>query len=168
MKEVYYHLAVTIKREALSVDIPVGPRLKVAETQFQFLHKVSIHTLLSTRKLVQPTFTKRAVLNFELLKSKQALGKMSSMTVECKEESMKFSSGVFQDAFHATTVHGDKWVLKTYNQKDKNTISETVKSTVENHCRKQVQMSCIGKAPLTLLLLISTKFGKCFKYNRCY
>ena len=104
---------------------------------------------------MQPTFTKKAVLNFERFEIETGTWK-NVMTVECKVESMKFSSGVFQDAFHATTVHGDEWVLKTYNQKAKNTISETVKSTVENHCRKQVQMSCIGKAPLTLLMLIST------------
>ena len=27
------------KRQALSVDIPVGPRLKIPEIQFQFLHQ---------------------------------------------------------------------------------------------------------------------------------
>ena len=51
------------KRQALSVDIPVGPRLKIPEIQFPA--SVSIDTLLSAGKLVQPTFTKKAVLNFE-------------------------------------------------------------------------------------------------------
>ena len=51
------------KRQALSVDIPVGPRLKIPETQFPA--SVSIDTLLSAGKLVQPTFTKKAELNFE-------------------------------------------------------------------------------------------------------
>ena len=51
------------KRQALSVDIPVGPRLKIPETQFPA--SVSIDTLLSAGKLVRPTFTKKAVLNFE-------------------------------------------------------------------------------------------------------
>ena len=51
------------KRQALSEDIPVGPRLKIPETQFPA--SVSIDTLLSAGKLVQPTFTKKAVLNFE-------------------------------------------------------------------------------------------------------
>ena len=66
-------------------------------------------------------------------------------------------------------MHGDKWVIKTYNQKAKNTISDTVKSTVENHCRKQVQMHAVARhlakkfernAPST--------FEECLKYNRCY
>ena len=120
------------KRQALSADIPVRPRLKM-----QFPASVSIDTLLSAGKLVRPTLTKKAVLNFERFEIETGTWK-SVMTVECKVESVKFSSGAFRDAFHATILHGDKWVLKTYNQKAKNTISETMKSTVENHCRKQV------------------------------
>ena len=93
---------------------------------------------------MQGTFTKKAVLNFEHFEIETGTWKYV-MTVECKVESMKFLSGVFQDTFHATTLHGDKWVLKIYNQKAKNTISETVKSTVENHCKKQVQMHALAK-----------------------
>lgn len=59
---------------------------------------------------MQPTFTKKAVLNFERFEIETATWK-NVMTVECKVESVKFSSGAFRDAFHATTVHGDKWVL---------------------------------------------------------
>ena len=93
---------------------------------------------------MQPTVTKKAVLYLERFEIKTGTWK-NVMTVECKVDSMKFSSGVFQDAFHATIVHGDKWVFKAYNQKAKNTISETVKSTVENHCRKQVQMHVLAR-----------------------
>ena len=153
-------------RQALSADNPVGPRLKIPETQFPA--SVSIDTLLNAGKFVQPRFPKNAVLNFEQFEIEAGTWK-NVMNVECRVESEKFSSGAFRDAFHATTVHGDKWVIKTYNQKAKNTISETVKSTVENHCRKQVQMHAVArhlakkferKAP--------SKFGECFKYNRCY
>ena len=154
------------KRQALSEDIPVGPRLKIPETQFPA--SVSIDTLLSAGKLVQPTFTKKAVLNFECFEIETGTWE-NVMTVECKVESVKFSSGAFRDAFHATTVHGDKWVLKTYNQKAKNTISETVKSTVENHCRKQVQMHAVARhLAKKFERNAPTKFGECFKYNRCY
>ena len=71
---------------------------------------------------MQPTFTKGALLSFERFEIETATWK-NVMTVECKVESVKFSSGAFRDAFHATTVHGDKWVLKTCNQKAKNTIA---------------------------------------------
>ncbi|XP_078350666.1 myosin heavy chain kinase B-like [Oculina patagonica] len=147
-------------------DYHVGPRLKIPETQFPA--SVSIDTLLNAGKLVKPIFSKKAKLNFEHFDIES--GKWQNvMNVECEVESEKFSSGAFRDAYHATTVHGDKWVIKTYNQKTKNTISDTVKSTVENHCRKQVQMHAVArhlakkferKAPST--------FGECFKYNRCY
>ena len=63
---------------------------------------------------------------FEIFEIETGIWK-NGMTVECKVESIKFSSGVFQYTFHVTTVHGDEWVLKTYNQKARNTISETVK-----------------------------------------
>ena len=69
------------KRQALSVDIPVGPRLKIPETQFPA--SVSIDTLLSAGKLVQPTFTKKAVLNFEHFEIQTGIWK-NVMTVECK------------------------------------------------------------------------------------
>ena len=58
---------------------------------------------------MQPTFTKGAVLNFERFEIETATWK-NVMTVECKVESVKFSCGAFRDTFHATTVHGDKWV----------------------------------------------------------
>ena len=60
---------------------------------------------------MQPTFTKKAVLNFERFEIETATWK-NVMTVGCKVESLKFSSGAFEDAFHATIVHGYKWVLK--------------------------------------------------------
>ena len=93
----------------------------------------------------------------------------NAMNVDCEVEGDRFSSGAFRDAFHVSTKHGQKWVLKTYNQKAKNTIVDTLNSTVESHCRKQVQMHAVARhianefernAPST--------FGQCFKYNRCY
>ena len=76
------------KRRTLSADIP--------ETQFPA--SVSIDTLLGAGKLVQPTFTKGAVLYFERFEIETATWK-NVMTVECKVESVKFSSGAFRDAF---------------------------------------------------------------------
>ena len=56
-----------------------------------------------------------------------------------------------------------------YNQKAKNTISETVKSTVENHCRKQVQMHAVARhLAQEFKRNAPTKFGECVKCNRCY
>ena len=66
-------------------------------------------------------------------------------------------------------MHGDKWVLKTYNQKANNTISETVMSTVENHCRKQMQMHAVARhLAQKFEINAPTKFRECFKYNWCY
>ena len=55
------------------------------------------------------------------------------------------------------------------NQNAKNTINETVKSTVENHCSKQVQMYTVARhLAKTFERNAPTKFRECFKYNRCY
>ena len=43
---------------------------------------------------MQPKFTKKAVLNFERFEIKTGTWK-NVMTVECKVESVKFSSGAF-------------------------------------------------------------------------
>ena len=54
---------------------------------------------------MQPTFTEKAVLNFERFEIETVTWK-NVMTVGCKVESViiKLSSGAFQDAFHTTTV----------------------------------------------------------------
>ena len=57
----------------------------------------------------------------------------------------------------------------TLNQKAKNTVSETVKSTVEIHNRKQVQMyTVVRHLAKTFERNAPTKFRECFKCNRCY
>ena len=43
----------------------------------------------------------------------------NAMNIDCEVEGDRFSSGAFRDAFHVSTKHGQKWVLKTYNQKAK-------------------------------------------------
>ena len=51
---------------------------------------------------------------------------------------------------------------------------DSCKSTVENHCRKQVQMHALTRhlwpfyCSSPLERNAPTKFGECFKYNRCY
>jgi len=74
---------------------------EIPETHFPA--SVSIDTLLNAEKLVQPTFTEKAVLNFERFEIETATWK-NVMTVGCKVESVKFSSGAFQDTFYNTTV----------------------------------------------------------------
>ena len=76
------------KRQVFSVVISVGPRLQIPEAQFPA--SVSTDTLLSAGKLVQPTFTRKAVLNFEHFEIETGTWK-NVMTVECKVESAKFS-----------------------------------------------------------------------------
>ncbi len=152
-------------KPVLSMDNPrVCRSPNIPPTKFPA--SVSIETLLNAGKLVQPK--KKTALNFEKFDIESGSWE-NAMNVECEVECEKFSSGAFRDAFHVTTVHGEKWVMKKYNETATNTILNTVKSTVENHCRKQVQMHAVARhitskfernAPST--------FGQCFKYNRCY
>jgi hypothetical protein len=58
---------------------------------------------------------------------------------------------------------------KYYNAKAVASITETLDSTVEDHCRKQVQMHAVathitGKFNSK----VPADFGECFKYNQCY
>ena len=78
MKEVYYHLAVIIKSRCLVL-------ISLLDQGYR-----SIDTLLSAGKLEQPTFTRKAVLNFEHFEIETGTWK-NVMTVECKVERAKSS-----------------------------------------------------------------------------
>ena len=82
---------------------------------------------------------KKTALDFEKFDIESSSWK-NAMNVECEVECEKFSSGAFRDAVHVTTKHGEKRVLKKYKGKAADTILNTLKSTMENHCRKQVKM----------------------------
>ena len=82
----------------------------------------------------------------------------------------KFASGAFHDAFKATAESGsqckEKWVVKEYNVKSKKTIKDTLKTTIEIHTRKQVQMP----QPLTkqFRTIVPEELGQSFAYNKVF
>ena len=62
-----------------------------------------------------------------------------------------------------------KWVIKTYNETTKETITTTLQTSIEDHTRKQIQMH---SAASHLANLFTSKppgeFGQYFKFNRAY
>ena len=152
-------------RQAFSTDDPpVCPRPAIPQTKFPA--SVSIETLLNAGKLVQPR--KKTVLDFEKFDIESGSWK-NAMNVECEVECEKFSSGAFRDAFHVTTKQGEKWVLKKYNGKATDIILNALKSTVQNHCRKQIQMHSVARHIASKFKRSPpSTFGQCFTYNRCY
>jgi hypothetical protein len=83
----------------------------------------------------------------------------------------KFSSGGFRDAFLAVEKGSSKkkWVVKKYNLNVLRIISDTLKTSVENHTRKQVQMSSVVQViTRTFTSKVPEEFGWCFSYNNIY
>jgi len=73
---------------------------------------------------------------------------MNGATLDFMIEDEPFSSGAFRDAFKATCndhLHLGDWVVKKYTPTSIITIKEVLKSTVEDHTRKQVQMHAVAR-----------------------
>ena len=103
---------------------------KVAEVPPSYPASVSIEQLLNAGKLVKPVSRTKTVLNlesFDLLNKGWKTEKLLTLYVYDD----KFVSGAFHDAFKATPESGsqckEKWVVKEYNVKSKNTIEDTLK-----------------------------------------
>jgi hypothetical protein len=147
-------------------------KMKTIETVYPA--SVSIDALLKAGKLAKPQQRNKVTFTLEAfdIESREWTEVMEE---ELFVETKKFASGAFRDAFHATSKKSSKnhetkeWVVKTYNARARSTIGETVNTSIEDHCRKQVQMHAVArhltkkfesKAP--------SSFGKCFKYTHCY
>jgi hypothetical protein len=89
-------------------------------------------------------------------------------TLDLLVEADSFSSGGFRNAY-LDVGNKQKWVIKTYNEKALDTITETLQTSVEDHTRKQIQMHCAARHVANVF---STKapreFGESFKFNRAY
>ena len=70
-----------------------------------------------------------------------------------------FSSGGFRDAFLGVSKDKAKWVIKKYNDKAMDTITESLHSSIEDHTRKQIQLHCAARH---LAKVFSTKTPKAF------
>ena len=150
---------------------PVSPT-KAAEVAQSYPASVSIAQLLNAGKFVKPTSRTKTVLNlesFDLLNKEWKTEKCLTLFVDDD----KFASGAFRDAFKGTPESGSQckkqWVIKKYNDKSKNTIVDTIKTTVEIHTRKQVQMHTVARQ-LTKRFssIVPEEFGQSFAYNKVF
>ena len=73
--------------------------------------------------------------------------KCGSLTLEIEET--RFAHGAFRDAFRATTIGKDAaqtaWVVKRYQEEAVKTIKDDLGMSLEDHTRKQVQMSAVAR-----------------------
>ena len=73
--------------------------------------------------------------------------KCGSLTLEIEET--RFAHGAFGDAFRATIICKDAaqiaWVVKGYQEKAIKTIKDDLSMSLEDHTRKQVQISAVAR-----------------------
>ena len=141
----------------------------IAETKFPT--SVSISEILQAGKLVKPKPKTKAALLLEKFDVKTGEW-LDEGTLELLVDADKFSSGGFRDAFQATSCNLEekqKWVIKKYNAKAKDAIKNTLKTTDEDHTRKQVQMhSAARQLTRQFSSKVPSQFGQCFHYNRVF
>ena len=131
---------------------------------------VSIDELLKTGRLVKPKRRSNAVLDVEQfnMQSRQwEFGKDVTITIDNE----KFSSGGFKDAFMGVETSSpiQEWVIKKYNNAALKTIEETLRTSIEAHTRKQVQMHSVANAiTRKYSSKVPNEFGKCFSYNNIF
>lgn len=118
---------------------------------------ISIDVLLKAGQLIKPKRKNQVSLLLEKFNIKEqewvSVGKSLDLLVETES----FSSGGFRNAFLGVCKDKQKWVIKNYNDKAVETITETLKSSVEDHTRKQIQMHCAARH---LTKVFSTKSQK--------
>ena len=130
---------------------------------------VSIASLLEAGKLVKPKPKNKATLifeNFDLPTQKWIEVTQEDVVIDTE----RFSSGAFRDAFHAMSTRGTKhWVVKTYNANTITTIEDQARTTIENQCRKQVQLHAVSRhLAKTFQSKAPKEFGECFSFNKCF
>ena len=83
-----------------------------------------------------------------------------------------FSSGAFRDAFKVTRSDAGLsggWVVKKYQPTSVKTIIYILKSTVEDHMRKQVQMHAIARnITQRFSSKVPSPFGDTFSYGKVF
>jgi len=97
---------------------------------------------------------------------------MNGVTLHFMIEDEPFSSGAFRDAFKATCndqLHLGDWVVKKYTPTSITTIKEVLKSTVEDHTRKQVQMHAVARnITQRFSSKVPAEFGDSFQYGKVF
>ena len=130
---------------------------------------VSIAHLLKAGKLVKaPKTTSLRLELFDVDKCKW----MSGATLDFMIEDEPFSSGPFRDTFKATCndhLHLGDWVVKKYKPTLIETIKELLKSTVDDHTRKQVQMHAVARnITQRFSSKVPAEFGDSFQYGKVF
>ena len=75
----------------------------------------------------------------------------------------------FEMHFLGVSKTKKKWVIKTYNETAKETITTTLQSSTEDHTCKQIQMHAAARHLANLFTRKAPgEFGQCFKFNRAY
>ena len=106
--------------------------------------------------------------HFDVEKNKLAPACLINSQID--EES--FSSGAFRDAFKATCSDAGLsggWVVKKYQPTSVKTITDILKSTVEDHTRKQVQMHAVARnITQRFSSRVPSSFGDTFSYGKVF
>ena len=149
---------------------PAPPsRVKRVTTPTVVPKSVSIAQLLRAGTLVKPLKTTTLQLeHFDAEKNKWVPA--CSINLQIEEE--PFSSGAFRDDFKATCSHAGlsgEWVVKKYQPTSVKTIVDILKSTAEDHTRKQVQMHAVARnITQRVSSRVPTPFGDTFSYGKVF
>ena len=148
---------------------PINTGKAAVPEETQYPASISIDVLLKAGQLIKPERKNQVSLSLERFNIKEQEWVSVEKSLDLLVETESFSSGGFRNAFLGVCKDEQKWVIKKYNDKAVETITETLKSSVEDHTRKQIQMHCAARH---LTNVFSTKapkaFGECFKFNRAY
>jgi hypothetical protein len=149
---------------------PVNPgKAAAAAEDTQYPASVSIDVLLKAGQLIKPKRKNQVSLSLEKFDINKQEWVSVEKSLDMLVETESFSSGGFRDAFLGVSKDKAKWVIKKYNDKAMDTITESLHSNIEDHTRKQIQLHCAARH---LAKVFSTKtpkaFGECFKFNRAY
>ena len=127
---------------------------------------------MKARKLVKPPEEQEETL---MLQSYSIEGKSweKMQPVKFLIEKEKFAEGGFWEAFKTTCLNPNfsrKWVLKFYKQEKAEAIQETLKISVEDHTRKQVQMHAVARHLAVKFgkRLLQAGYGGKLSYNKVY
>ena len=112
-----------------------------------FPKSMSVTDLLKAGKLVKPQAANITVLDLESFDvAEMKWVKSGSLTLEIET---RLAHGAFRDVFRATTIGKDAaqtaWVVKRYQEEAAKTIKDDLSMSLEDHKRKQGQMSAVSR-----------------------
>ena len=133
----------------------------------QFAKSVSIVDLIKARKVQKEIKVQNLTLEcFDLSVSEWR--KFGEISVKMDEKN--FSTGGFREAFKVVEVKSQKvWVIKKYLGHSKNTISNVIGISLEEHAKKQCQLHTVARnISQRLSKHAPEEFGVTFQHNKVY